>query len=495
VEGGGLDSWPNSFDARVHYSLRQGNVTSVSQSTASTSRDTAGPMRHLLSPRILLAIAPLLALIAVGMIHIINRLWQLEQLGHGGGFLVAKLLIVMSLIISVGNLGGWGAARCHQPRVVGEMIAGVALGPSLLGHFTPGIQHSLFPAELIPHLSTTAQMVLIIFIFLLGADLPLGLLRGSSGRIAVLEIGVLAIPFLCGILLALGLYKVYSPRGVTLMPFIFFIGVAMGVTAFPVLVRILADHDLTKSRIGILGLTMAGIGDAIAWCLLVIVVAAVHGDFIADALLAVALLILFAAVVWTVIRSALRQFLILAEKSKALHFSSAVVLLFSAISGAFITEWIGVHAIFGAFLVGMAVPRGNSVVQDLIHLIKRRLTIILPLFFALVGINVQTGFLANLRDFLVCGLITAVAIISKMGITTLLARLTKMTWRESAGLGVMMNCRGLTELVVLSTGLSLGIIGQKLFTMFIVMTLATTIMTGPLLRWLKLDKGSYSTRR
>ena len=164
------------------------------------------------------------------------------------------------------------------------------------------------------------------------------------------------------------------------------------------------------------------------------------------------------------------------------------MLLLSAVSGAFITDWIGVHIIFGALLVGMAVPRKNPIVQDLTRNIERRIVVVLPLFFAVIGLNVQIGVLRNLQDLVICGLVIVVATTGKIGTTTLIARLLKLTWRESVGLGIMMNCRGLTELVVVSTGLSLGIIEQNLAVHFVVMTLVTTIMTGPLLEWLKLDK-------
>jgi K+:H+ antiporter len=464
-------------------------VTSPDQgATATFPRQLPGPMQDVTSPRGLAAIVVILVLIVVGMIRVVPTFGKLGQLGNGGGFLIVKFLIAIVLIIVVGSLGGWAAARCRQPRVVGEMVAGITLGPSLLGQFTPEAQHSLFPSELIPHLSLIAQMAIITFVFLLGANLPLKLLRGSGCRVAALGVGMVGIPLICGILLATGLSSVYRPDGVTLVPFLLFIGTSMSITAFPVLVRILAEHNLIRSRIGTLGLTAAGMGDAIAWCLLVVVVATIHGDSVVGAIPTVALLISFTVVTWTVFRPALRQFLAFAEKNAALRAGSTAVLLLSAVSGAFITDWIGVHAIFGAFLVGMAVPRENPIAQDLTRTIERGVTIVLPLFFAVVGFNVQIGLLRNLNDILVCGLMIVIAMTSKIGTTTLIARLTKLTWRESMGLGVMVNCRGLTELVVVSTGLSLGIIGQNLFVMFVAMTLVTTIMTGPLLGWLKLDR-------
>lgn len=430
----------------------------------------------------LVAIVVILALIVVGMVRVI---WTIARLENTGGIIIVKLLIAIVLIIMVGNLSGWIADRCRQPRVVGEMVAGIALGPALVGHFAP---------ELMPHLRLIAQLAIITLVFLVGAKLPLGLLRGSGRRVAALGVGMVAIPLLCGVLLAAGLSARYRPDGVAPVPFLLFIGTSMSVTAFPVLVRILADHDLISSKIGTLGLTAAGLGDILGWCLLAVVIATARGDSVAGVVLTAALTAIFAVMIWTVLRPALRQFLFFSERSAALRSGATAILLLSAISGAFITDWIGIHTIVGAFLVGLAVPRDNPVVDRLTHTIERGATIALPLFFTVIGCTVQIGFLQNSYDILVCALIIAVSMASKMGATALIARWTKLTWRESVGLGVMANCRGLTELVVISIGLSLGIIKQNMFVMFVVMTLVTTIITGPLLGRLTLNRATFRDR-
>lgn len=444
--------------------------------------------------RVLAAIVVLVTLITIGMINFIPDVARLGELGDNGGFRIVQFLLAIVMIIAVGALGGWVAGRLGQPRVVGEMMAGITLGPSLLGQFVPDIQHWLFPPEIIPHLSLVAQLTIIFFVFLLGANLPLGLLRGSGRRVTVLGVGMVAVPVGCGILLASWLSAGYRPDDVALLPFLLFVGVSMGVTAFPVLVRILDEHGLIRSRIGALGLAAAGIGDVIAWCLLVVTITAMHDGSATTVIRTVALLIVFSGLVWILVRPALRQFLAFAETSTVLRVSSTPVLLLTAVAGAFITDWIGVHAIFGAFLVGMAVPRESPRVRNLTQTIERRVTTVYPLFFAVVGLNIQIDFLRDTQDLLVCGLIIAIAMVSKLGATTLIARLTKLTWRDSVGLGVMMNCRGLTELVVITTGLSLGIIGQDLFVMFVFMTLVTTMMTGPLLGRLRLDGESLNQR-
>src|SRR5216683_2860461 len=374
----------------------RGDIADASPEEAASAMDFAR------SPRFLAAIGTILALIAVGMIHFIPTIAKLGSLAHGGGSLLGRFLVAVALIIVVSSLGGLAAVRCRQPRVVGEMLAGIGLGPSLLGHIAPAGERWLFPA----------------------------------------------------------------------------------------LVRILTELGLTRLRVGALALAAAGVDDAVAWCLLAVAVGTVHSGSAAGALKTVALLIVFAAGVWVVLRPALRQLLAFGATSAGARAASVVVLLATALCGAFITDWIGVHAIFGAFLVGVILPRENAVVRDLTRVTQGGVRIVLPLFFAAIGLQVRLDLLSAPRELLVCGLVIVVAVVTKVGATALIARPTGLTWRESAGLGIMVNCRGLTALVVLTTGESLGIIGQDLFVIFVVMTLVTTMMTGPLLRRLALDRSS-----
>ncbi|MER5262791.1 cation:proton antiporter [Actinosynnema sp. NPDC002837] len=440
------------------------------------------------------AVVALLTVIAVGMIHAVPTFGQLRDLGNGGWSLVPRFLLAVAAIIAVGRLGGWVAARCRQPRVVGEMAAGIALGPTLLGQVAPAVQHALFPAELIPELGLIAQLAITYFVFLLGTELPLDLLRGSGGQVAALGAGMVVVPLGCGLLLAAGLTGTYRPTGVGSVPFLLFVGTAMSITAFPVLVRILAEHDLIQTRIGTLGLATAGAGDAFSWLLLVLVVALARGSSAAAVVPTAAWLVLFTAVTLIVVRPALRRFLAAAESTASRRRIAIAVLVLCALSGAAVTDWIGIHAIFGALLVGAVVPRENSVVRDLGRTVGRGVALVLPLFFAVIGFSVHVEFLDDPRDLLLGGLMVLVAVVSKVGTTTLVGRLTKLTPRESLGLGVMVNCRGLTELVVVSTGLSLGVIGPDLFAVFVVMTLVTTAMTGPLLRRLRLGGTPADTR-
>ncbi|MDQ7807512.1 cation:proton antiporter [Amycolatopsis sp. A133] len=433
------------------------------------------------------AVLVVLAAVSVGLLHAVPTFGQLADLSDGGWPLVLRFLLAVVLIIVVGRLGGWAATRCRQPPVIGEMAAGIALGPTLLGQVAPEIQHALFPTALVPHLGLVAQLAIVCFVFLLGADLPLDLLRGAGRRVAALGTAMVAVPLACGLLLAAGLAAAYRPAGTGPVPFLLFVGTSMSITAFPVLVRILAGLDLVRTRIGTLGLATAGVGDVLSWCLLVVVVALARGDSAAAVAPTVGWLVLFTAGTLLVVRPALRRLSAIAGENTGRRRALTVVLVLWALSAAAVTDWIGVHAIFGALLAGAILPRGNRVVRDLGRTVGRGVTAVLPLFFAVIGFSMHVGFLRNLRDVLVCLLVIVVAVTSKLGTTTLVGRLTGLTWRESAGLGVMVNCRGLTELVVVSAGLSLGIIGPDLFVVFVVMTLVTTAMTGPLLR--RLDLG------
>ena len=439
--------------------------------------------------RRLLEGAAVCALIGLGSTFFVREMSSLGRLGAGGAPLVVRFIGAIVLIIAIGGLGGWIAARLGQPQVIGEMAAGVALGPSLLGAFAPTAEHWLFPPALLPPLNLIAQLAVIVFIFLVGADLSLDLLSGARHQVIVLGVGMIVLPVGCGILLAGGLAGHYRPDGVPAISFLLFVGLATGITAFPVLARILTELGLHSVRIGVLALAAAGISDVIAWCLLVLATtSAKHGS--ADVVLrTVGLLLIFAIVTWLVLRPVLHQFIAIAEQrpqGQTRARPSAVLLLVFAICGAFITDRIGVHPIFGAFLIGLALPRGSALVQQLTRGIERGVQLVIPLFFAVVGLKVQLGVLSRGQDLLVAGLILVVAVLSKLAGTALIARLTGLAWRESVGFGVMVNCRGLTELVVLTTGLSLGIIGQRLFVILVLMTFVTTTMTCPLLKRLHL---------
>jgi Kef-type K+ transport system membrane component KefB len=434
--------------------------------------------------------AAVTALAVAGAVHLAGVLTGFGGLSEGDVALTGRILLAVVVIVAASRAGGRVAEALRQPRVIGEMAVGFLLGPSLFGALAPEAQRWLFPPQVLPHLQDLAQLAVVCFVFLFGADLSLRFLRGSGRHVVAVALGMVVIPVTAGVLFAFWLAGDYRPPGIGLTPFVLFVGVAMGVTAFPVLVRILQETGLARSRVGFVALTAAGLADGLAWCLLAVAVGTASGDGLTGPAGIVTLLLLFAVATWTVVRPALRRFVELAERRKVPGVLVAAALLLFALGGAYVTDQIGVHAIFGAFFVGLALPRHSRRVRRLTRPIERGVRLVLPLFFAAVGLSIGLGFLESADQLAVLGLIVLVAVTGKLGGTALVARLAGMRWRESVGVGVMVNCRGLTELVVLTTGLSLGIIGNDLFVMFVLMTLLTTAATGPLLGLLHLDPDS-----
>ena len=434
------------------------------------------------------------ALAGAGVVHLGGALDDFAGVSAGDLGLTWRVLLAVVVIVVAGIAGGRVAQLARQPPVIGEMAVGFLLGPSLLGQLAPGAQGWLFPKDVLPHLQVLAQLAVVGFVFLFGADLSLRFLGGSRRQVAAVAVGMLVIPVLAGVGLALWLAGGYRPDGVNLASFVIFVGVATGVTAVPVLVRILQDTGLVRTRVGFVALTAAGLADGVAWCLLAVAVGTANGDGLAGPAGTVALLVVFAVATWLLLRPALRHFVEVADERRLPGVVVAAALVLFAFGGAYATDQIGVHAIFGAFFVGLALPRDNPTVRRLTRGIERVVRMILPLFFAAVGLSIGLGFLSDPADLAVLGLIVLVAVTSKIGGTALVARLAGMRGREALGIGVMVNCRGLTELVVLTTGLSLGIIGEDLFVMFVLMTLVTTAATGPLLGVLHLEREADELR-
>lgn len=371
-----------------------------------------------------------------------------------------------------------------QPQVMGEVVAGLLLGPSFLGWIAPQMAAELLPAAIAQHLAVIAQIGIILFMFLVGLELDTGLLRQrTQASIAISHASIVA-PFLLGTALALWLYPRFAGDGVSFTPFALFIGVAMSVTAVPVLARILTDNKIQKSRLGVIALACAAVDDVTAWCLLALVVSVARAQpgqvaFTVVAAIAFTLFVLFVArrgAVWLVRRRER------AGKTTQAMFATVCVTL---LIGALVTERIGIHALFGAFLLGVILPHDSALARDIREKCEDLVVVLfLPVFFAFTGIRTQIGLLQNAGDWLVCAAIVLVATLGKFGGSFLAARLTGSDTREAASLGILMNTRGLMELIVLNVGLDLGILSPALFAMFVLMALATTLATTPVLKML-----------
>jgi Kef-type K+ transport system membrane component KefB len=389
------------------------------------------------------------------------------------------VLLALAAVLAIGRLLGRWFAAAGQAPVIGEVVAGILLGPSLLGRAAPTVAAYILPPSVAPFLSVIAQLGIVLYMFLVGLELNTDIVRTHArGTVATSHASILA-PFLLGTALALYLYPRLSSNDVSFTTFALFLGVAMSITAFPVLARILTDRGTSHTELGVVALTCAAADDVTAWCLLALVVGVAEEQLSTAAVVAV-LGVAFIGVMLLVVRPLLLRGATRADRMppQALMALGLLCLLLSAL----ITEWIGIHAIFGAFIFGAVVPHDSRVARLMIERLQDVVTILLlPAFFAVTGMRTEIGLLSDAAEWLMCGLIIVVATAGKFGGTLVAARMTGMGWRAAAALGVLMNTRGLMELIVLNIGLDLNVISPTLFTMMVLMALATTLATTPLL--------------
>jgi Kef-type K+ transport system membrane component KefB len=397
--------------------------------------------------------------------------------------LLAQICVILAAARGVGLL----CRRVRQPQVVGEMVAGILLGPSLLGWAWPGASARLFPPESLGFLGALSQVGLLVFMFLMGVELDLRLLRKRGRTVMATSSASIAAPLLLGVLLAALLYPRLSHRGVPFPAFALFMGAAMSVTAFPVLARILDERGLTRTPVGAVALACAAASDVVAWCLLAAVVLLVRADggglplwATVGGSLAFVLAAAFAA--RRLLAGVERGF----HRRGALSQDLLALVLGVTLVFAWTAEWLGIHAVFGAFLAGAVMPRSAPFVAA----VREKLgdvtvVLLLPLFFVFTGLRTDVALVSGGAMWGWGGLILLVAVAGKFGGSAVAARLTGMRWRESAALGVLMNTRGLMELVILGVGLEAGVISPALFSMMVLMAVVTTLMTTPLLHWIQ----------
>jgi Kef-type K+ transport system membrane component KefB len=389
------------------------------------------------------------------------------------------LLLALAAVAIAGRLVGAGVRRLGQPAVIGEILAGILLGPSFLGRVSPDVSAYLLPPDLMPTLGLLAQIGVVVYMFLVGLELNLGVVREQLRSTLIISNTSIVVPFALGLALAIYLHPILAPAGVGFTNFALFLGVSMSITAFPVLARILADLGMTQTRIGMLALTAAAVGDVTAWCLLAFVVGVVQST--GHSLLLIALMTAtFIAIMVTVVRPLFARLSTPAVPSPEAVAWTLIALLLSALA----TEAIGIHAIFGAFMLGAMIPHSSGLARSLEQSGGLMTLLILPAFFAFTGMRTEIGLVSGGRDWMICGLIVLVATVGKFGGSYVAGRATGLDARYAAGVGVLMNTRGLMELIVLNVGLDLGVISPTLFTMLVIMALATTIATTPILQML-----------
>lgn len=401
---------------------------------------------------------------------------------------LALVLFQIAAVLTASRVVGSVLRRVGQPSVVGEMVAGLALGPSVLGALAPNEWQALFPASAISELATFSQLGLVLFMFLVGIELDTGSLRARGGAALLISWVSIALPFALGAGLGVYLHPMLAPDGVKLLPFALFVGAAMSVTAFPVLVRILEATGLTRSSLGTMAIACAAVDDVSAWILLAIVVSISSVGKSVPPWLSLAGFVVYVVVmligvrllVWRIASPTIERL----KQGESLSNATLALIVIGMLISAGISEALGMHALFGAFLAGAILPRDEHLARALSARFQGLLsTLLLPLFFASTGL--RTDFRVppeSVSLVVVFAAVLGVAVVGKLGGTAAAARWTGLSWRNSIALGTLMNTRGLMELVILNVGLEIGVLSRPLFSVMVLMAIVTTMMTSPLLR-------------
>ena len=395
------------------------------------------------------------------------------------------LVLQIAVILVAARVVGFLFQKIRQPQVMGEMVAGILLGPSLLGWLAPGVSASLFPPASLGYLNALSQVGLVVFMFVVGLALNPSELRGY-GHAAVLTSHVsIVAPFCLGGLTALYLYPRLSDDGVTFTGFALFMGAAMSITAFPVLARILTERGLLRSRMGTMAIACAAVDDVTGWCILAYIVVLVRVTHAArPAWVTIAGSLAYVLIMVFVVRRILPAFEREFRKRNRLSDNLVAVIVVLVLVSALATEWLGIHLLFGAFLMGAIMPKTPEFTHYLLHKFESvTVVLLLPLFFAFTGLRTRIGVGGGRAIWFYSAIVIVVAITGKLGGSMFAARLAGMPWREAASLGILMNTRGLMELVILNIGLDIGVISPAMFSIMVLMALVTTFMTTPLLEW------------
>ncbi|WP_232372972.1 cation:proton antiporter domain-containing protein [Pinibacter aurantiacus] len=405
-----------------------------------------------------------------------------DSLHHSLTHPSAILLLQIITIVVVARAFGFIFNKIGQPAVIGEIIAGIVLGPSVLGLFFPGISGFLFPAASLGNLNFLSQIGLMLFMFVIGMELDVNHIRKQAKDAVVISHASIIIPYTLGMGLACVLYTQFAPTSISFLSFALFLGIAMSITAFPVLARIIQERGLTKTKLGTMALTCAAADDVTAWCILAAVIAIVKAGTFVTALYTIALAIAYVLFMLMVLKPFLNRLGSIYAGREMVSKAVMAFVFMILLGSAYATEVIGIHALFGAFLAGVIMPDNfnfRKIVTDKVEDIS--IVLLLPLFFVLTGLRTQIGLLNTAELWLICGGITLVAVVGKFGGSAFAARIMGQSWRDSLAIGALMNTRGLMELVVLNIGYDLGILSPQVFAMMVLMAIITTFMTGPAL--------------
>ena len=406
----------------------------------------------------------------------------LSSLYHNLQHPLALLLFQIITIVLVARIFGWIFRKIGQPTVIGEIIAGIALGPSLFGLYFPDMKEALFPTDSLGNLQLLSQVGLILFMFVVGMELDLKVLKNKANEAVVISHASIVIPFALGFGLSYYIYHQFAPPGVEFLSFSLFMGIAMSITAFPVLARIVQERGIHKTRLGTIVITCAAADDITAWCILAVVIAIVKAGSFVSSLYVIGLAILYVIMMLFVVKPFLKRVGDLYAKKSNIKKSVVAIFLLTLIFSSYVTEIIGIHALFGAFMMGAIMPDITKFRNVFIEKVEDvAVILLLPLFFVFTGLRTEIGLINDVYLWKITGCIIAVAVAGKFFGSALAAKFVGQTWRDSLTIGALMNTRGLMELVVLNIGYELGVLSPKVFTMMVIMALVTTFMTGPAL--------------
>ncbi|MES2574591.1 MAG: cation:proton antiporter [Bacteroidota bacterium] len=393
---------------------------------------------------------------------------------------LAILLAQIVTIILVARFFGWVFRKIGQPSVIGEIIAGIVLGPSLVGLYFPEFSENLFPVASLGNLQFLSQIGLILFMFVIGMELDLKVLQNRAKDAIVISHASIIFPFALGIGLAYFVYFRFAPEGVAFLPFALFMGIAMSITAFPVLARIVQERGIHKTKLGAIVITCAAADDITAWCILAAVIAIVKAGTFVSSLYIIGMAIVYVMVMLFVVKPFLKKIGELYRTKANLNKPVVAIFFLTLIISSYTTEIIGIHALFGAFMTGVIMPDITKFRNLFIEKVEDvSVILLLPLFFVFTGLRTEIGLLNDPYLWKVTGFIILVAVAGKFLGSALAAKFVGQTWRDSLTIGALMNTRGLMELIVLNIGFELGVLTAEVFTMMVIMALVTTFMTGP----------------
>lgn len=395
---------------------------------------------------------------------------------------LAILLFQIITIIVVARFFGWVFRKIGQPSVIGEIIAGIVLGPSLLGMYFPEFSVTLFPKESLGNLQFLSQIGLILFMYVIGMELDLKILKNRANDAVVISHVSIIFPFTLGIGLSFFVYNQFAPPGINFLSFSLFMGIAMSITAFPVLARIVQERGIHKTRLGAIVITCAAADDITAWCILAAVIAIVKAGSFVSSLYIIMMAFAYVVAMLFIVKPFLKHIGKLYGTKDNLSKPVVAIFFLTLIVSSYCTEIIGIHALFGAFMTGVIMPDIAKFRTIFIEKVEDvSVILLLPLFFVFTGLRTQIGLINDPYLLKVTGFIILVAVVGKFVGSALAAKFVGQNWRDSLTIGALMNTRGLMELVVLNIGLDLGVISTEVFTMMVIMALVTTFMTGPAL--------------